>query len=107
LSLQIQISAQRAHRAVVIRVQDLTEPRIACGEAVVQPSSGGVRDGAGAVRIDSVALGKLLHVKLGEPLHRAADLSGDGAHPIFKTVVVTHAPHVDRRASRLRLTPAT
>jgi hypothetical protein len=105
LSLQIQISAERAHRAVVIRVLDVTEQRIARREAVVEPSSGGVRDGAGAVGIDSVALGKLLHIKLGEPLHRSADVSGDGAHPIFKTVVVTHAPHVDRRASWLGLTP--
>jgi hypothetical protein len=74
-------------------VPDATEARVARGETVVQPPPGCVREGAGAIRIDSVAPGKLLHIKLGDLLYRPADLIRDGAQPIFKTVVITHAPH--------------
>jgi len=84
LQIPIQIRADRMHGAVVNRVLGATEQRIARGKMVVQPSAGGVREGAGAVRIDPVALGQVLHIKLGHPLHRPADLVGDGAQPVFK-----------------------
>jgi hypothetical protein len=90
LRLHIQIRAEWAHAVLVIRALDATEERIARGETVVQPPPSGVRERAGAIRIHSVTLGKLLHIKLRHPLHRPADLIGDGADPIFKTVVIAH-----------------
>ena len=93
---EIQIRAERAHWAVVITVRGLTEEGVARRESVIQPSAGGVRERAGAIRIDPVALGELIHVELGHPLHRFADLIGDGAQPIFETLVVAHAPHTRR-----------
>ena len=88
--LKIQIPTEWAHAAVVISVLDATEERIARGETIVQPPPRRVRKRTGAIRINAVALGKLLHVKLGHPLHRPADLIGQGAYPIFKTVVIAH-----------------
>ena len=94
--VQIQIRRERPFGAVLITMLDVTEQRIAGWEMIAQPLTGGVREGACAVCIDSVALGELLQIKLGDPLHRSADLVGNGAQPIFKTVVVAHAPHLGR-----------
>jgi hypothetical protein len=88
--LKIQIPNEWAHAAVVISVLDATEERIARGETIVQPPPRRVRKRTGAIRINAVALGKLLHIKLGHSLHRPADLIGEGAYPIFKTVVIAH-----------------
>jgi hypothetical protein len=88
--LHTQIRPEWAPAVLVIRGLDATEERIARGETVVQPPPSGVRERTGAIRIHSVTLRKLLHIKLGHPLHRPADLIGDGAHPIFKTVVIAH-----------------
>jgi hypothetical protein len=95
----LQILTEWVHGALVRRVRDAAEQRIAGGEPLVQPSPGGVREGAGAVRIDSVALGKVLHVKLGHPLHRPADLIGDGAQQIFK---IAHTYMLTGRRARGR-----
>lgn len=77
--VEIQILAERARGAVVTRMLSGTEQRVAGGEVVVQPSPGSVREVTGTVRVNAVAPGKLLHVKLGEPLDRPADLIADGA----------------------------
>jgi hypothetical protein len=94
--IQIQIRIERAHGAVVITVPGRTERRIVRGKAFAQPSAGKVREDAGAVRIDPVALGELVDIKIGDPLHRPAHLVGNGAQPILKTVVIAHAPYVRR-----------
>ena len=77
--IQIQIRTERAHGAVVITVPDLTERRVARGKVLVQPSAGKVREDAGAVRIDPIALREFVDIKIGDPLHRPAHLVGNGA----------------------------
>ncbi len=91
--LHSKISAERTHAAGIIRMLDAAEQRVASGETVIQPPPSGVCERAGAIRINSVALGKLLRIKLRHPFRRPADLIGDSAYPIFKTVVIAH-PHI-------------
>jgi hypothetical protein len=68
-AVQIQVGAEWARGAVLIWVLHGTEQRLARGETVVQPTPGGVREGAGTIGIDPVALGQLVHIQLGEPLY--------------------------------------